>query len=255
MIGAIAGDIIGSVFERHNTKLMEFPLFSRWSRFTDDTVLTVAVADAILSGEEYGAKLREWYDLYPDSGYGSGFRRWAASGAARPRYSMGNGSAMRVSPVGFAFDTLDEVLEEAKESAEPSHNHPEGVKGARAVASAVFLARTGSGKDEINKSGWISDKTINEILGAVIFKEHLSARQYLPELPEAWLDLPVELCAGFELSENACLYPAVFEEYSRDTLEEAMRVLYAPRQEGLLAGYSLVVRDVIPFLARDVDWP
>jgi len=106
MIGAIAGDIIGSVFERHNTKLMDFPLFSSWCRFTDDTVMTVAIADAVLSGEDYGTKLKEWYRLYPDRGYGSGFRRWAAHNRVATRHSMGNGSAMRVSPVGFAFNTL-----------------------------------------------------------------------------------------------------------------------------------------------------
>ncbi len=151
MIGAIAGDIIGSVYERHNTKTMDFKLFSSQCCFTDDTVLTAAVADAILSGEDYGVKLKEWYRLYPDRGYGPGFRRWAASETVRQRHSMGNGSAMRVSPIGFAFNTLDRVLEEAKKSAEPTHNNPEGIKGARAVASAVFLARTGSSKDEIRQ--------------------------------------------------------------------------------------------------------
>ncbi|MBP1748654.1 MAG: ADP-ribosylation/Crystallin [Deltaproteobacteria bacterium] len=151
MIGAIGGDIIGSVYERHNTKTMDFPLFSSWCRFTDDTVMTVAIADAILSGEDYGTKLKEWYRLYPDRGYGPGFRRWAASDRVTTRHSMGNGSAMRVSPIGFAFDDLDRILDEAKKSAEASHNHPEGIKGAQAVASAVFLARTGSRKDRIRQ--------------------------------------------------------------------------------------------------------
>jgi ADP-ribosylglycohydrolase len=151
MIGAIAGDIIGSVHEHHNTKLMVFHLFSRWCTFTDDTVMTVAIADAILSGEDYGTKLKEWYRLYPERGYGPGFRRWAAHNRVATRHSMGNGSAMRVSPIGFAFSTLEKVLEEAKKSAEPSHSHPEGIKGAQAVASAVFLARTGKDKDHIRQ--------------------------------------------------------------------------------------------------------
>jgi ADP-ribosylglycohydrolase len=149
MLGAIAGDIIGSVYERHNIKMTDFPLFGPWNRFTDDTVLTVAIADAILTGAGYGSKIREWYQLYPDRGYGPGFRRWAASTGVLPRFSMGNGSAMRVSPVGFAFESLEKVLEEAKKSAEVTHNHPEGIKGAQAVASAVFLARTGSSKAKI----------------------------------------------------------------------------------------------------------
>ena len=149
MIGAIAGDIIGSVYEGHNIKRTDFPLFGPWNRFTDDTVLTVAVADAIMTGAPYSEKLREYYRYYPRAGYGGYFRKWAASDDIRPYYSKGNGSAMRVSPVGFAFDTLDEVMEQAKQSAEVTHNHPEGIKGAQAVASAIYLARTGHSKDEI----------------------------------------------------------------------------------------------------------
>lgn len=124
-------------------------LFNEWSRFTDDTVLTVAVADAIMTGTPYGEKLKEYYRYYPRAGCGGHFRRWAAHDDMRPYYSMGNGSAMRVSPVGFAFNTLAEVLKEAKKSAEVTHNHSEGIKGAQTVASAVFLARTGSSKEEI----------------------------------------------------------------------------------------------------------
>lgn len=149
MLGAIAGDIIGSVYEGHDIRRTDFTLFDPRCRFTDDTVLTIAVADAILTGAPYGEKLKEYYRYYPRAGYGAHFKRWAAHDETRPYYSMGNGSAMRVSPVGFAFDTLEKVLEEAKKSAEVSHNHPEGIKGAQAVASAIFLARTGSSKEEI----------------------------------------------------------------------------------------------------------
>jgi ADP-ribosylglycohydrolase len=151
MLGAIAGDVIGSIYEHHNIKRTDFPLFDPRCRFTDDTVMTVAVADAILTGTDYGVKLREWYRLYPERGYGPDFRRWAASVTMLQGYSMGNGSAMRVSPVGFAFDSLEKVLEEARKSAEPSHSHPEGIKGAQAVASAIFLARTGSTKAEMKE--------------------------------------------------------------------------------------------------------
>src|SRR4030043_892069 len=98
MIGAIAGDIIGSVYEWHNIKTTNFPLFDEGCTFTDDTVLTVAVADAILTHSDYGKKLRQYYKLYPERGYGGGFRRWAAHKDSKPYYSMGNGSAMRVSP-------------------------------------------------------------------------------------------------------------------------------------------------------------
>jgi ADP-ribosylglycohydrolase len=149
MIGAIAGDIIGSVYEFNNKKTEDFPLFSPRSAFTDDTVLTIAVADSILTGKPYTAAFKEWGRLYPRAGYGGMFRGWLLSDHSEPYNSFGNGSAMRASPVGFALDSLDRVLEEAKKSAEATHNHPEGIKGAQAVAAAIFLARTGKGKDDI----------------------------------------------------------------------------------------------------------
>jgi ADP-ribosylglycohydrolase len=149
MIGAIAGDIIGSVYEADNIKTVDFPLFGPGSRFTDDTVLTVAVADSILHGDEYTAKLKEYYWHYPHAGYGWYFHLWASSDSSEPYNSWGNGSAMRVSPVGFAFNTIDEVLAEAKRSAEVTHNHVEGIKGAQATAAAVFLARSGETKEKI----------------------------------------------------------------------------------------------------------
>ena len=149
MIGAIAGDIIGSVYEAHPIKTEDFPLFSPGCRFTDDTVMTVATADSILTGKGYAAAYKEWGRLFPHAGYGGMFRQWLRSDSSEPYNSFGNGSAMRVSPVGFAFDSLDKVLEEAKKSAEVTHNHPEGIKGAQAVAAAIYLARTGKGKKEI----------------------------------------------------------------------------------------------------------
>jgi ADP-ribosylglycohydrolase len=153
VIGAFAGDIIGQPYEgmRHNIRTTEFPLFLARSHFTDDSVLTAAVADAILSGEPYGAKLKEYFGYYPHAGYGGAFKHWARSGATEPYNSFGNGSAMRVGPVGWAFDSIEEVLEQAKQSAEVTHNHPEGIKGAQAIAVAVFLARTGHGKEEIRE--------------------------------------------------------------------------------------------------------
>lgn len=149
MLGAIAGDIIGSVYEWNRIKTTDFPLFSEGCSFTDDTVLTVAVADAILQHTPYEISLKEYAREYPTSGYGGMFRHWMMSESYAPYNSFGNGSAMRVSPVGFAFDTLEEVLHQAEKSAEVTHNHPEGIKGAQAVAAAVFLARTGSSKDEM----------------------------------------------------------------------------------------------------------
>jgi ADP-ribosylglycohydrolase len=151
MIGAIAGDVIGSVYERGTMKRTDFPLFRQDCEFTDDTVLTVAVADCLLTGANYAVKFKEYYRVYPAAGYGGSFHRWARSDSMPPYNSWGNGSAMRVSPVGFALDTLADVLAEAKRSAEVTHNHPEGIKGAQAIASAVFLARTGTTKADIKQ--------------------------------------------------------------------------------------------------------
>ncbi len=149
MIGAIAGDIIGSVYEGNPVKHKDFPLFTPRSTFTDDTVLTVAVVDVLLTGGDYRETFWRYHREYPDRGYGFGFTQWATSTQAHPYHSFGNGSAMRVSPVGWAFDTLEAVVEEAKRSAEVSHNHAEGIKGAQATAAAIFLARTGHTKQEI----------------------------------------------------------------------------------------------------------
>lgn len=151
MFGAIAGDVIGSVFEFNNTKRTDFKLFSMWSQFTDDTVLTVAVADCILHGKDYAKTIKEYGLNYQDAGYGGMFYQWLRSDSFDPYNSFGNGSAMRVSPVGFAFDTFEEVMEEAAKSAAVTHNHPEGIKGAQAVALAIFWARHGYKKSYIKQ--------------------------------------------------------------------------------------------------------
>lgn len=149
MIGALAGDIIGSIYEGHPIKTKDFPLFGSRCHFTDDSVLTLAVAKAILEGVSYQAAIREVGRRYPRAGYGGSFIRWLLSESPQPYNSWGNGSAMRVSPVGFAFGSIEKVLEEAKKAAEITHNHPEGIKGAQATALAVFLARTIGDKERI----------------------------------------------------------------------------------------------------------
>lgn len=149
MLGAIVGDIIGSSYEFEGLKSTTFPLFTSSSRFTDDTVLTVAVADCLLHGRDYAQTFKEYGQRYPHAGYGGMFGNWLESADSKPYNSYGNGSAMRVSPVAYAFDTIDDVLREAERSASPTHNHPEGIKGAQAIASAIFLARTGNEKKEI----------------------------------------------------------------------------------------------------------
>lgn len=151
MIGAIAGDIIGSVHEGLGTKTKRFPLFDRYCRFTDDTVLTVAVAESILLGSDLVDTLHDYFHRYSQAGFGGYFIEWALLRRREPYNSWGNGSAMRVSPVGFAYDTLDDVMQHAERTAAVTHNHPEGIRGAQATAVAIFLARTGSDKQTIRQ--------------------------------------------------------------------------------------------------------
>lgn len=151
MLGAIAGDIIGSVYEAAPVKTTEFPLFSPASRFTDDTVMSVALADALLRDAPYAACMRRWGRRYPDAGYGRAFHAWLMDEAAGPYQSWGNGAAMRVSPVGFACASEAALLEQAARSAAVSHDHPEGIRAAQAIALSIFLARHGEDKGAIRR--------------------------------------------------------------------------------------------------------
>ena len=150
LIGAICGDVIGSWYEFCPTKSIDFELFTDQSRFTDDTVCSIAVADALMNGNDFVGKLKYWCRKYPKASYGGNFRWWFRQDAPRPYNSWGNGAAMRVSAVGAFSKSTDETLALAKESAIVSHNHPEGVKGAQATALAINLALTGCSKEEIN---------------------------------------------------------------------------------------------------------
>lgn len=151
MLGAIVGDVIGSVHERARTKTKDFPLFTPHSRFTDDTVLTVAVADCLLNGRDYVDAFHDYFHAYPNAGFGETFMLWAMSRRRESYQSWGNGSAMRVSAVAYVCSTLAEVLAEAKRSAEVTHDHEEGIRGAQATAAAIFLARSGATKKQIRR--------------------------------------------------------------------------------------------------------
>lgn len=149
MLGAVAGDVVGSVFEARPYKGTDFSLFSRGARFTDDSVLTLAVASAIVEDVSYREALWTIGRRYPDAGYGASFIGWLADADPRPYNSFGNGAAMRVSPVGWAFDDEAAVLAQARAAAAISHDHPEGIKGAQAVALAVLRGRQGSDFDTV----------------------------------------------------------------------------------------------------------
>lgn len=157
MIGSIIGDIVGSIYEFHNIKTKDFPLFSERAEYTDDSILTIATAKWILEGGSLSDSGQYYYRYgfnypHPMGAYGTSFVQWvrrAENGDFSPYNSCGNGSAMRVGPVGWAYNTKEEVLAAAKASAECTHNHPEGVKGAQAVALCIFMARNGASKDQI----------------------------------------------------------------------------------------------------------
>ena len=168
LLGAIAGDVIGSVYEFRTFKGTSFPLFCDYSEYTDDSVMTVANADWLLSSDSLLGIMQEYGHRYPTAGYGGMFKDWLWSDDPQPYNSWGNGSAMRVSPVGWAFDTLEETLEAAKQSAEITHNHPEGIKGAQATAACIYLARTGKSKEYIKEYvettfGYNLSRTCDEI--------------------------------------------------------------------------------------------
>ena len=191
MIGAIAGDVIGSVYEAHPIKTKRFPLFDERSRFTDDTVLTIAIAEAILNDGSYAETLKAYTRRYPDAGFGGHFWRWAHSAKTVPYGSWGNGSAMRVSPIGHAFETDDEVLAQAQRSAEVTHNHPEGIKGAQATALAVHLARRGRAKDELRmelqeRFGYDLNRTVEAIRPSYRFD--VSCQGSVPEALISFFD-------------------------------------------------------------------
>ena len=154
MLGAIIGDIAGSKYEFNNTFDYDFEMFGGGCDFTDDTICTVAIADAILNGRNYQESLLDWCRRYPSpkGAYGGRFAGWIRSLDPQPYNSFGNGSAMRVSPVAWQFDDLSQVLEEAEKTALPTHNHPEGIKGAKAVAHAIWYFRKSRFSEESKDS-------------------------------------------------------------------------------------------------------
>jgi ADP-ribosylglycohydrolase len=191
MLGAIIGDIIGSVHEGIGTKTKDFPLFVARSIFTDDTVLTVAVADWILTGQDLTDLLQSYYGTYPGRGYGGMFREWAEGKQRTPYNSFGNGSAMRVSPVGFAFENMDDVLLWAERSSAVTHNHPEGIRGAQATAAAIYYARRMQDRDQIKRLlesqfGYNLSTPLNQIRLTYCFDE--TCQGTVPEALIAFLE-------------------------------------------------------------------
>lgn len=202
MYGAILGDIVGSPYEFRNCiKTKVFPMFSPRSRFTDDTVMTVAVGEALLrAGRDADEKtieahiieqMQRWGQRFPDAGYGGQFRWWLRAENPQPYNSFGNGSAMRVSAVGWLYDSLERTLDVAKATAQVTHNHPEGIKGAQAVAAAIYLARTGKTKEEIRNYtcrtfGYDLSRTCDEIRPT--YFPRATCQETVPEAITAFLE-------------------------------------------------------------------
>lgn len=247
MLGAILGDIVGSPFEfDRGKKIKDFgPLFSEKSGYTDDTVMTVAVADALMNvgiDEEVAdikteviRSMQEWGRKYPWAGYGQKFFRWLGRENPKPYGSWGNGSAMRVSAVGWLYDSMARTREVARATAEVTHNHPEGVKGAECTAAAIYMARTGKTKEEIkqyiiDEFGYDLSRTLDEIRPGYHHVE--SCQETVPEAVTAFLEgedfEDVVRCAvslGGDCDTLTCIATSMAEafygfpeEYREDTL-------------------------------------
>lgn len=226
MIGAIIGDVIGSVYEFNNHRSKDFPLFQASSDFTDDSVLTFATAKVLLDGGDYAATYQQFARAYPHRGYGGRFSRWIKLDDPKPYDSFGNGSAMRIAPIGFAFADAETTLEEAKRSAEVTHNHPEGIKGAQAVALAIWMARKGEGKAAIRHAiekqfGYDLSRDCDFIRQVNKFDE--TCQGSVPEAITCFLEsvdfedcIRLSISIGGDSDTIACIAGGIAQAYYRD---------------------------------------
>lgn len=227
IIGAVAGDIIGS---RHKGKLSDpygFTLFNdNSSDFTSDSVLTIAVMDSFLNGRDYSQSLKIYGRKYPGKKYGTTFSRWLRQDNAKPYFSWNNGAALRVSPVGFAARTISEAFDESFKCAEVSHNHPDGIKGAQAIALTVFLAKNGRTKEEIRNFiertfGYNLQRKIEEIRPDYYYDQ--SAEGSVPEAVIAFLEssdyesaVRLAVSLGGNSSSLACITGGIAQAFYKD---------------------------------------
>jgi len=251
ILGAIAGDIIGSSYEFNNVKSLDFELFTNDTFFTDDSVLTIATMFAILYQSDYTKAYQSFARRYPRRAYGSSFRKWIYAENPKPYNSWGNGSAMRVSPIGWYCDNIDDVLTEAKKSAEVTHNHSEGIKGAQASAAAVFLARTGKSKKEIKRFivdsfGYNLNRTIDEIRPTYQFDE--SCQGTVPEAIIAFLEstdyenaVRLAVSVGGDSDTVAAITGGIAEAFYKEIPEDIADFVQ------VILGPDLMLDVVIPF--------
>lgn len=244
MIGAIIGDYIGSIYEWNNIKTTDFPLFSPGCRFTDDSVMSVAVADALMHGTDIAAALRKYGRMYPGAGYGSRFSYWLTSDDEGDYGSFGNGSAMRVSAAGWIAASLEEALELARRTALPTHSHPEGVRGAQVVAGCIWLLRRGHSKqrlrDWVTAQGYSLDFTLDEIRPGYQFD--VTCQGSVPQAIQAFLEagsfeeaIRLAISIGGDSDTIACIAGALAEacygvpdELLQPVVRALPEALYAP---------------------------
>ena len=230
MLGAIIGDVLGSTFEFYPMKTKKFELLDNKSHFTDDTVMTVAVADSIMNEVPYVESLQKWGRKYPRAGYGGLFRKWIHQEDPKPYNSFGNGSAMRCSSVGWLIDDEDSVLEEAKMSAEITHNHPEGIKGAQAVALGVLMGRKRSTEKEIKvKLESLFDYNLSQKLEQIIpsYNFNSTCQGSVPQAIIAFLEskdfedaIRNSISLGGDADTQACITGSLAEAYYKNIPDE-----------------------------------
>ena len=233
MFGAIIGDVAGSHYEHFPTKTLDFDFFREYSGATDDSVLTIAVADWILNGGELQRYFHKYVARYPEAGYGSTFINWARCEDTEPYESWGNGSAMRVSPVAYVRDSLEEVLELAEASASVTHNHPDGILGAQATAGSIFLARKGHSKSEIrsfvtDRIGYDLSRPLEEIRPQYYFD--VSCAGSVPESITAFLEsesfesaIRLAISLGGDSDTMACIAGSIAEPFYCDIPNELIK--------------------------------
>ena len=275
MYGALLGDMIGAPYEfDRGNKTKEFPLFCEYSHFTDDSVMTIAVAEALLDyqfweDEDIKAglieRMQKWGKKYPNAGYGRKFYHWLHARHPEPYGSYGNGSAMRVSSAGWLFDTLEETRHMARLTAEVTHNHPEGIKGAEATASAIFLARTGHSKEEIKdyivkEFGYDLSRTCDQIRPGYYHNE--SCQKTVPEAITAFLegtdfedvirtavslggDCDTLTCIAGSIAEAFYGVPAILEAECKSRLPEDMLYILGRFDIAREHGHDVIPDDIL----------
>ena len=251
IFGAIAGDIIGSAYEFNHEKSLDFELFTNDTYFTDDSVLTMATMYVLLNSTDYTKTYHSIGRRFPHRGYGSGFKKWLLSDNPQPYNSYGNGSAMRVSPIGWYCNNIDDVLAEVKRSAEVTHNHPEGIKGAQAAALAVFLARTGKSKKYIKNAiekrfDYDLSRKIDKI--RPVYKFEGSCQGTVPEAIIAFLEstdyenaVRLAVSLGGDSDTLAAITGGIAEAFYRKIPEDIIDFVK------VLLGPDLMLDIVIPF--------